>query len=264
MFEVGRESIRRVVVGEAAAIRVANFYPKTCCKEISERVLQEQSQNRKEMSESRRRYFADVYNNAGQLRGLLGDLPNPFDHAKRWLEARWGSRLRQLDGRLRGADIMAFPGGSCSLPHSDRMEWDEPLFASPGTQLAILVYLRMPYSGGELVLWNMRPNRDRYNSLRGGQSYGLDETQLPKPVRAIKPNEGDLIVFSTHTVHAVRYCPTPRITASFFVWHSPTTDELSYRGRLPRNRRNQSRRMDVDDSLIPFLDTEIEKPTEVH
>jgi len=81
----------------------------------------------------------------------------------------------------------------------------------------------MPPHGGELAIWDLKPDQDEYEALRipesdGLKSYGLKREPLGEPAYVITPRPGDLILFDAQRVHAV-YASVggARVTISFFI-----------------------------------------------
>ncbi|NBD31407.1 MAG: hypothetical protein GVY17_00140 [Cyanobacteria bacterium] len=89
-------------------------------------------------------------------------------------------------------------------------------------QIAANIYLQTQPEGGELMLWDHKCNtQTEYDALRDGDSYALDATKLSAPAISIKPEAGDLILFESTRVHAVRpgKCCS-RITMSTFIGYN--------------------------------------------
>src|SRR5207245_1188972 len=72
--------------------------------------------------------------------------------------------------------------------------------------------------GGEVQLWRLMPDQAEYDRLRLAGSYGLDHTKLPPPDTVVTPARGELVLFNSNRVHAVRPCEGgPRVTVSCFI-----------------------------------------------
>jgi hypothetical protein len=178
-------------------------------------------------------YFATADSARDGVRKLLLPYVNPSDLIQAKLDEAWeaGCGLMKIAGRRANKGLIrSFEAGGEALPHTDRSDWD---FPCPETmrvaeQLAVNCYLSQAAIGGELELWTLRPTREEYNALRDGASYGLRRDLLPSPEVIIRPNPGDLIVFSASRVHAVR--PSTgggaRVTVSGFVAYSGPDDQL--------------------------------------
>ena len=64
-----------------------------------------------------------------------------------------------------------------------------------------VVYLRLPPEGGELELWDCKP--DEYRS-RLKEFATIDRSQLPPPDVTISPHPGDVVFLNSARPHAVR------------------------------------------------------------
>ncbi len=210
------EHIGKVISGELLALRIPNFYPRVFCRKSSTMILLDPTftANKKELN----KYYGRAINDVSWLKSMFNGIPSPFYQTRYKLEEWWSSPVLSMDLSHFFTELMIFTKGCSSLPHCDRLEWDNPTVQqTPMGQLALVVYLRVPRLGGELVLWSLRPDRRLYDSLRLPDNYGLNQSVLPAPIATIKPVEGELIIFNTQKVHCVRSGSGPRITVSFFV-----------------------------------------------
>ena len=102
----------------------------------------------------------------------------------------------------------------------DVLAWDLPANSPEGglkLQFAANVYMQVPRSGGELVVWPVSLDREKYLELNTG-SYGVDASKLGVEPTIITPKVGELILFNCRLVHAVNdNDECDRVAASCFV-----------------------------------------------
>jgi predicted 2-oxoglutarate/Fe(II)-dependent dioxygenase YbiX len=119
-----------------------------------------------------------------------------------------------------------------ALPHVDRLAWDVPDIAAAQSlraQIAANVHLRTADKGGEVELWAFRPDQEEYEELRLHGTYGLERAKLPPPDAVVAPHLGDLILFNSNRIHAVRPCTGgPRVTVSCFIGYRGESLPLTY------------------------------------
>ncbi len=99
---------------------------------------------------------------------------------------------------------------------------------TPDGMLTVNSYLRVPPSGGELLLWNVAPSAwdllrglDAYTYLREYRASAEEQqrirSRLPEPLR-IKPEQGDLILFNPARPHSVRsFSEGTRVSLQAFI-----------------------------------------------
>lgn len=234
-----RKDIRDLFEGHHLALVFPRFYPLTdavtAATKIEREVARRVRSNRQSDKTS-----AMAFHEPNSLRRVFRGVTDPVLASLRALEGAWGSALRSHVGESDFADVMVFPKGAGSLPHCDRVEWDDPKLARPLGQASVLVYLRVPKRGGELEVWDFTPSKSAYQRLRGRGIYGLDRHKLRSPTAVIKPERGDMIILSTTRVHAVNPGSGPRIATTFFVTYHGPSRPLTACGSIPppyRQRR---------------------------
>ena len=106
------------------------------------------------------------------------------------------------------------------LPHQDHLGEDLPTLefaARLEGQLAVNIYLQLPEAGGELELWP-REGIPAETPRLPGSDYGLDRAFLPSSLMPVKPSVGELLMFDSTRIHAVRPSSgTARVSISFFM-----------------------------------------------
>ncbi|MFI7638480.1 hypothetical protein [Nonomuraea sp. NPDC049400] len=95
-------------------------------------------------------------------------------------------------------------------------EYGRALFEQPPVvQLGFNLFIAAPRAGGETVIWQKRrsPADERHRV-----GVGYDPAVVAEcPSAVIKPNAGDVVIFDSRNLHAVRPGDGRRITVSFFV-----------------------------------------------
>lgn len=164
-----------------------------------------------------------------QLRLELGDL---------WLE---GLRNENAHGRPMLAGIgRVFENGFELPPHQDILARDlrdatQPPLANHQPllrQFSANIYLRPATQGGELEIWDRTPSSQEQEGLRDRefQYEGIiARTALPAPTVVIDPQPGDLILFDSSCIHAVRASQGgPRVSMSLFIGYRGPNQPLTY------------------------------------
>lgn len=108
--------------------------------------------------------------------------------------------------------LRRFQAGMAVEPHMDQItsEFSSALFDAPARQLALNICLTAPERGGELELWDDVPSMDEY------VPYGLARP-AKEPAVIYKPSAGDLYLFESTRIHAVRPSTTDRSAISGFL-----------------------------------------------
>jgi hypothetical protein len=158
-----------------------------------------------------RQYWAQAQYSNGSIRSALAPAMSPVDRFRVELDEQWPSGVRLLRdsiGRPAFAGLArVFKEGVEALPHTDHLDWDAPpgrFLASPTAQIAMNVYLRLGLSGGQLAIWDVKPDRQQYEKLRlASSSYALDRDLLGEPALVLQPRVGELICFDSRYIHAV-------------------------------------------------------------
>ena len=182
--------------------------------------------------DERARYFDEADSTFDEVRRASNGI---VDKMLAHLTAGWTPGLRRLvlsGRRTNGAICRVWREGAQGGAHEDRLrrDGDGDPDAIDLHQLSALVYLETADTGGELALWaTSYPDDAEFESMRDPAStYAFDEDLLPSAAVTIKPNAGDLILFSTLRPHAVRRITSGRrTTISFFVgFNSPNDSGL--------------------------------------
>jgi 2OG-Fe(II) oxygenase superfamily len=222
-------------------VRIKNFYPKEWCKTFTETILCDSSiagyntapnilrsgislydtSGHPDMLEE---YFAQGYKMMAEERRLIGLSPMGKLRLE-LLEFQQGFRFETLDKRLLWmGSTRVFPDGSFADPHIDSKKIDTPDCSEAQaieSQIAVNTYVQIPKSGGELEIYDFEPTKSELAEL-ATDSYGLNRAKLPAPALVLEPNLGELILFRSTNVHAVRASVGTRVAQSCF---------LAYRGK---------------------------------
>jgi hypothetical protein len=175
--------------------------------------------------EGRSRYHAEAERTAMLLHDAYVPHTDPIDSLMRAVGDAWpaGARLESIDGLPMFAGLVrTLEAGTELRPHQDLLEWDAPDGYAAArefvTQLAANVYLQTGEEGGVLELWNFGLERDEYQRQCIPGRPALDPKKLPPPALRITPLTGDLIIFSSHRLHAVtKVIGNARVTSSCFI-----------------------------------------------
>ncbi|MGB3653547.1 MAG: 2OG-Fe(II) oxygenase [Rivularia sp. (in: cyanobacteria)] len=105
-------------------------------------------------------------------------------------------------------------------------------FSNLVTQLSANIYLRTPKFGGELEIWNVKPSTLKQPEIHDKQyQYEgiIDRRILPPADSVIRPQIGELILFDSTRVHAVRASQNgPRVSMSMFIGYRDRQEPLTY------------------------------------
>lgn len=172
---------------------------------------------------SRSRYHREASCGIRRIREIAMPFFSPIDELRLLLDERWrwGANLLQLGGEKCFVGICRYQDPKVDLkPHTDRLERNLPIGYRGvlWNQLSANVYLSVPSQGGELEFWDLEPQEEEYDQLKGDKPYGIDREKLPPPEVFIKPGIGDLVLLNPRKVHAVRPGRRiSRVTLSMFI-----------------------------------------------
>lgn len=224
------------------AVRIKDFYTEERCKAFTETILCDGSIAGYNTAPSIKRsgislydtsdnpdmleeYFAQGYKMMAEERRLIGLSPMGKLRLE-LLEFPQGFRFETLDKRLLWmGSTRVFPNGSLADPHIDSKKIDTPDCSEAQAiecQIAVNNYVQLPQFGGELEIYDFEPTLAELADL-ATDSYGLNRAKLPAaPALVIEPELGELILFRSTNVHAVRASAGTRVAQSCF---------LAYRGK---------------------------------
>ncbi len=135
----------------------------------------------------------------------------------------YGLETFSHQGRATHRSIVRRVDGGGYEPHDDNLATSmpsHPLASTLRAQLGLNLYLEVPAEGGELEGWHRRMSQAEYDSLRNPKprkDYGVRREALGGCDWWIRPECGDLIIFLTSEIHAVRRSIGSRATWGFFL-----------------------------------------------
>jgi 2OG-Fe(II) oxygenase superfamily len=223
------------------SVRIPNFFPEDMCRDYAEMILSHHPSvsayfDAPNLLRTGRTLFdtvgkepevLDEYFTLGEMlmpeeRRLFNLRFSPINKLRLELEelTPYGFRLETLYGRnLWMGATRIFNDGSFALPHIDSKKIDIPdcwEAKTIGSQIAVNCYVDLPISGGELEIYDFEPTDSELADL-ATDTYGLNASKLPAPALVIKPKLGELVLFRSTNVHAVRPSNGTRIAQSCFL-----------------------------------------------
>lgn len=246
------ESITKLLEDPSClALKISGFYPKDIAQKLATTIEQANALygysfapdvlkssltfSETDSEELRRTYFDNAIPQIECTRRFFYPYYTPIDLLRLKLQEEYpdGAELMTLDGRKMFSGLLrAFHPGVGAEPHQDVLYWDSDYHpnAMLDNQLAANIYLNTPNEGGELELWNHKcQSKQEYNNLKNPNSYGLDQAKLGSSELLISPEPGDLILFESNRVHAVRPGKgSLRVTMSTFIGYNRNNQPLKF------------------------------------
>lgn len=238
--DIFEEDLVDIVEGRILALRISGFTPEPVARRLATalRHCPEQAAYEVEPSvrkvgttffdsngkpDAREQYHLHARENTELLRRACQQIPHPVDLLMQRLQSIFpsGVCLEHIDGRAMSCGVCRiFTPGSRLRPHWDRLPIDAPEASSPREllgQLSANAYLEAAEDGGEVVLWD-EPHPPNEYGLHRQDEHHFDEKLLPAPRAVISPRIGDLLIFNSACVHAIRTVTRgERITLATFI-----------------------------------------------
>ena len=234
------QHVEALLCGKTLAVRVPNFYPSCLAEEFTQSVLCNPTLSGYGIEpnilrtgiplcdtvgkpELRQQYFQQSMDWMHEEIVRFKYRLSPINLLLMELHQIWlpGVQFEHLDGHSMWAgSARVFRNGAEALPHRDKLQVDAPEFERSKQlirQIAANIYTNIPESGGQLDLWWQQFSEEEYNQLRVPGCYGLERQKLSLPTCTIEPQVGDLILFDSTCVHAVRPSLGVRVTQSCFM-----------------------------------------------
>lgn len=239
--------------GRILALRIPNYYPHWLCQELCQRLLQLPEFSRYLRAQNvgvqrtgmtffetkgdptlLDRYYQEAKRLSATIRSTCFPYLCPVDKLRVELEEAWsaGARLENLHGRPMLVGIVRMFEDSFELPpHQDVLARD--LTDGPGvsllfSQLSANIYLQEAQVGGELEIWGIKPSYEEFQQLSSDDLH-FDREKLPPPAVLYRPRRGDLVLFDSGRVHAVRPSQQgPRVSMSCFIGYRGRERPLTY------------------------------------
>jgi hypothetical protein len=195
--------------------------------------------------ELRGRYFTEALASTRKARlAMDGAGIGPTDKLRLELDELWphGAQIKLHDvyrrkmlagvGRLMRPSGMLSGLGDDGLIHVD-YEDSFQMVHSRKRLFSSNVYMTVPRTGGELLVWDVRPSllqylrnfsyfqhfRDVFTVAKAADAQRNIRSALPDPI-VVKPERGDLVIFNAVRPHAVRSFDEPcRLTFQTFIEH---------------------------------------------
>ncbi|MEV4924790.1 2OG-Fe(II)-dependent halogenase WelO5 family protein [Streptomyces roseoverticillatus] len=244
-----RARISDLAAGRCAALRVPDLLPRRVVEETLEALEARafDAYGRKRVSPPVMRFGVGVsdYCKNGTLANAywpavdthrkdwedLGLPFDPFEECRAALGADWpgGIRVGRRSGREMGAGVAREPNQGFRVHFDDTLREffrGDLLDSTIVTQFAFNMYLSVPESGGETIIWRHRWDpADEAFRLPG--SYGYDESVVGD-VESIElsPEVGEAVLLNPHFFHAVRPSRGARRIALGFAVGLSVTGEL--------------------------------------
>jgi hypothetical protein len=132
----------------------------------------------------------------------------PLERFYRIIENFYSAELATYNGReLFSGIVRIIPSGEDVVPHNDSFSRDVPeleLAKEVTGQFAANLYLRLPETGGELQLWDLRPTDEELAQIPMSiVGYGNDRDYFGEPDVHIRPRPGDLVCFRGNIMHGI-------------------------------------------------------------
>ena len=192
----------------------------------------------KSKAERLQEYFRVAEQFEERMARLFSPQPSPFALIQRRLAAFWpaGTQVGTLRERALCPGIVRKfeQANSDGLPpHQDMLQKDisashDEAASDLQAQVAVNLYIEVPERGGELELWDVRPDGEEREAMLSGEHDFIDRSALPEP-RELRPRGGELILFRSDHVHAVRgMYQENRVAASCFLGYYGDEEPIRY------------------------------------
>jgi hypothetical protein len=246
--------IQNLIRGKIDLVRIPNYCSKELCGKVSERLLNHKIQDYANAPgvgkvsdigmaffetigdlDLKEEYYKKAIQNIQLTRKIFGKESSPLDRFRLELDEIWphGAQLLRLEeGRPMFTGLVRVLSQEV-LPHEDKLERDLGCSVEKLpyiSQIAVNFYLKVPKSGGEIILYDQSLSDEEYDRLRG-DSYGIDRRILPSPKIEIRPQVGDLTLFNARYLHAVNPSGDPkdkRVSFSTFILYGGDNKPLKF------------------------------------
>ncbi|BBK35705.1 hypothetical protein STAQ_07830 [Allostella sp. ATCC 35155] len=234
------EDLAALSDGRLIALRIPHFAAADTCRRLVPRILASPQLGSYGNIRSARRlgmvfyetlsgpaaraaYFGTADESIRAVRDIFGPGLSPIDRLRLELDEIWPGgalRARMAGGAMFVGTLRAFDGRSEVEPHVDFLPDDEAQEAwcrALTGQLAANIYLQPAETGGELEIWDFRPDIDWQDRMAVPGGYGFARSALPPPTLRLAPRTGELILFDSRCVHSVAPVAGARLSLSCFI-----------------------------------------------
>ncbi len=251
-----------LLAGKILALRIPSYYHHEQAEKISEELIEQDTLERYHRApdvgvqrtgitffetngnvKMLEHYYQQAPTCNRNIRRICSPFLSPIDKLRLDLGDMWlaGACIENIHNRTMLAGIgRVFEDDFELPPHQDilaRDVKDAPIyptypFSNLATQLSANIYLRTPKFGGELEIWNVKPSSTKQPEIHDKEyKYEgiIDRRILPAATAVIKPQIGELILFDSTRVHAVRASHGgPRVSMSMFIGYRNQEEPLTY------------------------------------
>lgn len=180
------------------------------------------------------KYYTKSITTIKDIRKLFSPYISPMDKLRLDLEEEWqyGANIQNIDNKKMFVGLLRLLEPNVDfLPHQDIFHLDaisNDKARELKAQIAANIYIKTPNNGGELNLWSYGFHDYEYNEKLDTNSYGISRNKLPEHSISIKPESGDLILFNSRVLHAIKPGNSTRISLSCFIGFKDITSPLVY------------------------------------
>jgi len=243
------DALFRLIHGETVALRINSFVNDSLCNKWQEKMTNSAQFSRyanasefgisklgKSLFEIENQHSPIQNSNKfeRQLEDIFDPYPNPLQMLQLGLDSLWpdGAKPLNIGGKTVCPGILSYAkkGNEKSVsPQKATFKNDIKQVnknINIKTQLAAKLYIRVPETGGELEIWPVTLDSNAIDFM--GQNDFIERHNLNEPI-IIKPRQGELVLFRSDCLHAVRSgFNSDSISASCFVGYSGEFDPLKY------------------------------------
>ena len=149
-----------------------------------------------------KKYQSMVQPSINRIRSFSHPFLGPIDKLRLVLDEQWreGANLGNFEGFKMFSGIVRYTDANAELTKKAHVDSLDPKMAFD-QQFAANIYLDMPADEGELLIWNKHPKataEQAHDNEYNEYLWGLPEADAIR----IRPEKGDLVLFSTQIPHA--------------------------------------------------------------